>query len=127
MKSTWQIVLSILTGSILATALGASPPRTATNGDPPHQKAAKDQGETQFQSASGKIASVQRNSFTLETNESTPPGQQFRQGGKHPNTMIFLIDENTVVDGKLIVGANADVTYRQKDGNYVAVSVQVTN
>jgi hypothetical protein len=41
--------------------------------------------------------------------------------------MIFLNDENTTVGGKLNVGANADVTYRQKDGNNVAVSVQVTN
>ena len=126
MKNPWQMIVSILTVLILATAIGASPPRT-TSGSTPHQNAAKDQAETQFQSASGKIASVQKNSFTLETNESTPPGQHFRQGRSHPNTMIFLIDENTAVDGKLSVSANADVTYRQKDGNNVAVSVQVTN
>src|ERR1700680_2988930 len=103
MKKTWQMIVSILTASVLATAIGASPPRT-TNGSTPQQNADKDQGETQFQSAFGKIASVQKNSFTLETNESTPPGQHFRQGRSHPNTMIFLIDENTTVDGKLNVG-----------------------
>ena len=39
--------------------------------------------------------------------------------------MIFLINQNTTVDGKLKVGANADVTYREDNGNNVAISVRV--
>ena len=30
--------------------------------------------------------------------------------------MTFQIDKNTTVDGKLKVGANADVTYREDSG-----------
>ena len=41
--------------------------------------------------------------------------------------MTFLIDENPAMDGKLKVGANTEVTYREQDGNNVAVSVQLTS
>jgi hypothetical protein len=40
--------------------------------------------------------------------------------------MTFMIDKNTTVDGKLKVGANADVTYREEGGNNIAVSVRVS-
>jgi hypothetical protein len=40
--------------------------------------------------------------------------------------MTFQIDKNTTVDGKLKVGANADVTYREESGNLVAISVRVS-
>jgi hypothetical protein len=40
--------------------------------------------------------------------------------------MMFVIDLNTTVDGKLTVGANADVVYRDDNGNHVAVSVTVS-
>ena len=53
-------------------------------------------------------------------------GEQFQQGRSHAKTMTFLIDENTAVDGKLKVGDNADVAYRQQNGNNVAVSVRIT-
>jgi hypothetical protein len=39
--------------------------------------------------------------------------------------MSFTIDQNTTVEGKLKVGANADVTYRQDNGANVAISVHV--
>jgi Cu/Ag efflux protein CusF len=41
-------------------------------------------------------------------------------------TMSFTIDKNTTVEGKLKVGSNADVTYRQDNGANVAISVHVT-
>ena len=40
--------------------------------------------------------------------------------------MSFMIDQNTTIEGKLKVGSSADVTYRQANGNNVAVSVRVT-
>jgi Cu/Ag efflux protein CusF len=40
-------------------------------------------------------------------------------------TMTFTIDKNTTIDGKLKVGASADVTYRQEGGNNIAISVRV--
>lgn len=41
--------------------------------------------------------------------------------------MMFQIDKNTTITGKLAVGSNADVTYRTNaNGNNVAVSVSVT-
>jgi Cu/Ag efflux protein CusF len=47
-------------------------------------------------------------------------------GQTSPKTMTFMIDKNTTVDGKLKVGANADVTYREEGGNNIAVSVRVS-
>ena len=41
-------------------------------------------------------------------------------------SMTFQIDKNTTVDGKLQVGANADVTYREDAGKLVAISVRVS-
>ncbi len=78
------------------------------------------------QSVSGTIASLGRNSFTLTVNPSntTTPGQKFQQQGSS-HSMTFMIDKNTTVDGKLKVGANADVTYREENGNNVAISVRV--
>jgi len=39
--------------------------------------------------------------------------------------MKFVMDKNTTVDGKLQVGANADVTYREDSGKNLAISVHV--
>jgi len=41
--------------------------------------------------------------------------------------MKFVMDKNTTVDGKLQVGANADVTYREDSGKNLAISVRVTS
>ena len=68
MKNTWRVFLSILTSSLLAATVLALPRRTTNHA--PDQDASKDQGGAQFQSVSGKIASVQSNSFILETNGS---------------------------------------------------------
>jgi hypothetical protein len=43
-----------------------------------------------------------------------------------PKTMNFQVDSNTTIDGKLKVGASADVTYRQEGGNNIAISVRVS-
>jgi hypothetical protein len=121
MKNSSRIALSIISSSILTISAWALPARTASSA--PHQSAAP--SPAQLQSATGKIASVQTSSFTLETAAAMPQGQQFQQQAK-PTTMTFQIDQNTAVSGKLAVGSSADVTYRVDNGNNVAVNVQVT-
>ena len=70
---------------------------------------------------SGKIASVEKDSFTLTLTEKssvseTPAGTK---------TLTFYIDKDTTIEGKLKVGANAEVTYREEGGKNIAISVRV--
>ena len=51
-------------------------------------------------------------------------GQKLQETSQR--SMTFQIDKNTTVDGKLQVGANADVTYREDGGKLVAISVRVS-
>jgi hypothetical protein len=121
MNKVWRFALSVGTSSILAAAVWALPPRVTANND-----LAVIQDAAQVQSVSGKIASVQTNSFTLEMTESAQSaGQSFVQDKTQTKTMSFIIDKNTAADGKLKIGANVDVTYRQDNGSNVAVSVHV--
>lgn len=66
------------------------------------------------QSLSGKIASVGDAAFALEVAK-----------GKEVNTVQFLVDDQTKVEGKLAVGAQATVEYRSNNGNNIAVRVVV--
>jgi hypothetical protein len=77
------------------------------------------------QSASGKIIAIQDDTFTIEIQQVKAPGEEFRQED-HKSSMTFLINSSTKIEGKLEVGANADVVYRQQDGQNVAVMVHVT-
>jgi hypothetical protein len=121
MNKVWRFALSVGTSSILAAAVWALPPKAAADSD-----VTASQDVAQVQSASGKIASVQTDSFTLEMTESAPgAGQNFVQDKSQTKSVSFVIDKNKTVDGKLKVGANADVTYRQDNGSNVAVSVHV--
>jgi len=81
----------------------------------------------QTQTVSGKITAVDKSSFsiTVATAKNSSTGQQLTEQGGSPQTMTFTIDKNTTVDGKLKVGASADVTYRQDSGNNIAISVHV--
>jgi hypothetical protein len=122
MKRAWRMVVTVGASSILAAAAWALPPKIAALASMTQQ-----QDAMQLQSVSGKIQSVQTNSFTLQTAETAPPqGQRLVGAQSEPATMTFLVDKNTTIDGKLKVGSNADVTYRQDNGNNVAVSVTVT-
>jgi hypothetical protein len=120
MKKEFRIVSSALASLALAAATFAVPATT--------NAAKQSSGQTQqmqTQSVSGKIASVDKTSFTLNVGSSaTNPGNQMQQTS--PKTMTFMIDKNTTVDGKLKVGSNADVTYREEGGNNIAVSVRVS-
>jgi hypothetical protein len=81
----------------------------------------------QEQSVTGKIATVEKSSFTLTVGQShTSSGESLQQDLASPKTMTFQIDKNTTVDGSLKVGASADVTYRQENGANMAISVRVT-
>jgi protein-disulfide isomerase len=120
MKKEMRIAVSALASLALAAATFAVP-ASATAAK---QNSAESQ-QAQTQSVSGRIASVEKNSFTLAVGSgSTDPGHQMEQTS--PKTMTFMIDKNTTVDGKLKVGANADVTYREEGGNNIAVSVRVS-
>lgn len=78
----------------------------------------------EVQSASGRITSVQGNTFTLETPQAqNNSGNQFLQDDQ--KVITLMIDQNTAVDGKIEVGADANVTYQQQDGNNIAVSVHI--
>jgi len=66
------------------------------------------------QSISGKISSIEDAAFALEVAK-----------GKDVSTVHFLVDDQTRVEGKLTVGAQATVEYRSNDGRNVAVHVVV--
>jgi len=85
------------------------------------------QTASQEQSVSGKITSVEKNSFTLTVGQSKTSSEihNLQQDPAGPKTMTFLIDKNTAIEGSLKVDANADVTYRQEKGANVAISVRV--
>src|ERR1700722_7578302 len=112
MRKSWRIGFSAST--VMALAILALPPSLSST---PRRGNAVAQRDVQYQSMSGKITSVQKNAFTLEVNAKGLSGQQFQQERNRLTTMSFLIDQNTTVDGKLQVGGNAQVMYRQEDGN----------
>jgi hypothetical protein len=118
MKNAWRFGFSTLAGTVLVAGALALPPAN-TQQTPEGQQATP-----QTQSVSGKIASVDQNSFTLTVASKSSVSQE--QQPNASSTMAFTIDKNTTVDGKLKVGSSADVTYRQDSGANVAISVHVT-
>jgi hypothetical protein len=125
MKNPRRIVFATLTSLILVAAAWGLPPATA--GGSTDQAATSAQASAAPQSVSGKIASLGKDSFTLTVGASHPTaGHQFVQDPAGPKTMTFIIDKNTTIEGKLKVNANADVTYREDNGNNIAISVHVT-
>lgn len=79
----------------------------------------------QLEAANGRIASVQGNTFTLEPQKSQSTNREQAQQDDQ-KAMTFTIDQSTTVEGRIEVGASADVTYRQQDGNDIAVNVRVS-
>ena len=122
MKNVGRVLFTTVAGLTLVVAVWAfSPPTT-------HEAAllslSSNSNAPQEQSVSGKIASVEKTSFTLTVGQSQT--QNLQQDPSTPKTMTFMIDKNTTIDGSLKVGANADVTYRQEKGSNLAISVRVT-
>jgi hypothetical protein len=68
------------------------------------------------QSVSGQIASVGDAVFSLSTKKENAAQQ----------TVEFLVDDKTRVEGKLTIGAQAMVEYRSDGGHNIAVHVVVT-
>jgi hypothetical protein len=66
-------------------------------------------------SVSGKISSVGESQFALDTVKN-----------QKPDTIQFLIDENTRIEGKLTIGAPAAVDYRLDGDKMIATRVVVT-
>ena len=120
MKKELKLILSAMASLILA-ALVCALPVSLPNTPAGHEQTAA------AQSVTGKIASVEKTSFTLTIgagHEMSNPGHQLQESS--PKSMTFQIDKNTTVDGKLQVGANAEVTYREESGKFVAISVRVS-
>ena len=120
MKKELKLILTAMASLILA-ALVCALPVSLPNTPAGHEQTAA------AQSVTGKIASVEKTSFTLTIgagHEMSNPGHQLQESS--PKSMTFQIDKNTTVDGQLQVGANADVTYRQDHGTNVAISVHVS-
>jgi len=126
MRNVGRVFFTILAGLTLVVAVWAfSPPTTH---DAALLSLSNSQAAAQEQSVSGKIASVEKNSFTLTVGQSQTSSerQNLQQDLASPKTMVFQLDKNTAIEGSLKVGANADVTYRQEKGANIAISVRVT-
>jgi hypothetical protein len=124
MKNVCRVFLPTLACLTLIAPAWALPPTTA------HGTSllglASEQTTPQEQTVTGKIASVDKSSFTLTVGQSQTSKQDLLQDAASPKTMAFQIDKNTAIEGSLRVGANAEVTYRQEKGANVAISVHVT-
>ncbi len=73
------------------------------------------QPTTDNQTLSGKIASVGDAEFSVQVTKD-----------HDVNTVQFLVDDKTKVEGKLAVGAQATVEYRSNEGKNIAVRVILT-
>jgi hypothetical protein len=124
MRKEFRVVFLSVFCLVIVAAVCALPPAQTQGTDPP--KATHEQTAAAAQSVSGKIASVEKSSFTLTVapDRMSKLSQQMQEPA--PKTMTFSIDRNTTVDGKLQVGANADVTYREDNGRNIAISVRVS-
>jgi Domain of unknown function (DUF5666) len=71
--------------------------------------------EPENQSVAGKISAIGDAEFSVDIAK-----------GQNVDTVRFLVDGNTKVEGKLSVGAQAAVEYRSEDGKNLAVRVVVT-
>jgi hypothetical protein len=118
MKKEGRLFLAAVFSLILVTAVWAFPSAT-TNTNLAVQAAA------QTQSASGTISAVEKSSFTI----TLPPMQSASMASvtqqDPPKSMTFVVDKNTTIEGKLEIGSTADVTYRDDEGNHVAIGVRV--
>ncbi len=125
MKNACRVLLPTLACLALIAPVWGLPP-VATHGAM-LADLSNNQTASQEQSVSGKITSVEKNSFTLTVGQSKTSSQihNLQQDPASPKTMTFLIDKNTAIEGSLKVDANADVTYRQEKGANVAISVRV--
>lgn len=122
MKNKTRLFLAGTFSLVLIAAVWALPPATHITSS----ALSLEQSAAQTQSASGTISAVDKASFTI----TLPPPKNLAVEANlvqdTPKTMTFVIDKNTTIEGKLRVGASADVTYRDDNGEHVAIGVRVT-
>ena len=102
--SLTTLFLACFTIAVFAQALPADDGAYSANRPPENQ------------SLSGQISSVGDAAFTLN----------IAKGNKGPESVEFLVDDKTKVEGKLTIGAKAMVEYRSDSGKNIAVHVVVT-
>jgi Cu/Ag efflux protein CusF len=126
MRNVGRVFFTMVAGLTLVVAVWAFAPITTNEAALLGLSASQD--AAQQQSVSGKIASVEKNSFTLTVGQSQTSNEKnnLQSEPGNPKTMTFQLDKNTTIEGSLKVGANADVTYRQERGVNIAISVHVT-
>ena len=105
----FRTVLSLATLFVFCFTLAVwSQPLPASEATP------RAEGGVPSESVSGKISSIGDASFSVDVVKN-----------QDINTVQFLIDGSTKVEGKLAVGARATVEYRSDDGRNVATHVVV--
>jgi hypothetical protein len=117
MKKDRSVLVSIVVGLASLALVVSATPITATT------HATHAQVSSQTQSITGKIMSVEKSSFTLSVGSAITKEGTAQQTNE--KSMKFDVDKNTTIDGKLQVGKTADVTYRESNGSYLALSVRV--
>ena len=123
MKNASRVAISLLAFALFVSTGGILPISAQENAS-----TQKGQDPAATQTVSGKIAAVDKASFTLSVTSggATSQSKQFTNEAAGPKSMTFQVDKNTTIDGQLKVGANADVTYRQDQGSNIAISVHVS-
>jgi hypothetical protein len=128
-KGNWIDPSSFVSFLLLASAAWSSPWLKENSNTTDRASSAvgeQYETETEGQYISGKITSLERNSFTLMvTSERTSRQLQLLGQAYAVKVMSFQIDDHTNTHGKIRVGANADVTYRVDGGKNIATSVRV--
>lgn len=107
MRFRTALCLATLFLACFTVAAWSTPPTRLASSDP--------QPVPDNQSISGKIASIEDAAFSVQVAK-----------GKEVSTVQFLVDDQTKVEGKLTVGAQATVEYRSNAGNNIAVRVVIT-
>ena len=124
MKKEARLMLAAFCCMLLVAAVSAIPPAAANAAV---QSAAPGaQAAPQTQSASGKISAVDKTSFTITLPPTNQQNLAVYQPQQDAKSMTFVVDKNTTIEGKLRVGADAEVTYRDDNGSHLAIAVRVT-
>src|SRR5260370_7114816 len=111
MKNVYRVFLPTMACLTLIAPVWSLPPST------PHDATVRglsnERNAPQQQSVSGKIASVEKSSFTLTVGQSQTPSerQNLRLDPASPKTMTFQLDKNTTIEGTLKVAPTPHPPY----------------
>jgi Cu/Ag efflux protein CusF len=125
MKKEARLMVAAFCCMVLVAAVSAIP--LASTNVAIHPPAISAQAAMQTQAATGTISAVDKASFTITLPPSHDRNVSVSQAQQDPpKSMTFVVDKNTTIEGKLRVGADAEVTYRDDGGNHLAIAVRVT-